>query len=188
MELQNYIKYSTKTVNCTITYFHEFENLGYTFAYNLAGKESLYLYNSNYLPLILENCLKLYFEKLLIINKLTKKDLALLEPNKSLYNLKVHNVLKMVLINNILAGEKTNRNTNLQDVIRSFIQKEIYNLVLDFQKTRLNYFTNLGNNIKKIKQEAKNKIQEKKNRKFEVYKLCNNKLNLDILTNINEFL
>jgi hypothetical protein len=188
MELQNYIKYSTKQLNCTITYFHEFESLGYTFNFELAGKVSLYLFNSNYLPLILDDCLKLYFKKLLKFNKLTKKDLALLEPNKSLYNLKVHNVLKMVLVNNILAGEKTNRNTNLQDVIRSFIQKEINNLVLEFQKTRLNYFTNLGNNIKKIKQEAKTKIQEKKDRKFEVYKLSNNKLNLDILTNINEFL
>jgi hypothetical protein len=188
MELQNYIKYSTKTVNCTITYFHEFENIGGVFNYNLNGKESLYLFNSNYLPLILENCLKLYFEKLLIINKLTKKDLALLEPNKSLYNLKVHNVLKMVLVNNILAGEKTNRNTDLQDVIRSFIQRNIYSLVLDFQKTRLNYFTNLGNNIKKIKQEVKSKIQEKKNRKFEVYKLSNNKLNMDVYNIINEFL
>lgn len=188
MELQNYIKYSTKPLNCTITYYYFFENIGYTFGYSLAGKESLYIFNSNYLPLILENCLKLYFEKLRFFNKLKKKDLALLEPNKSLYNLKVNNVLKSVLINNLLLGEKTNRNTNLQDVIRSFIQRNIYNLVLDFQKTRLNYFTNLGNNIKKIKQEIKSKIQEKKDRKFELYKLSNNKLNLDVYNIINEFL
>lgn len=187
MSLEKYVNYSTKTTNSTITYFYEFESL-LTFRFVISGKESKYFYFNNYLNFIFEKSYKEYLTKYTELRVLKKKELALLEPNKTLYNLKVNNVLKSVLINNVLLQQKTTKHEDQEELQRYIIERYVRNNILEFEKLKLSYFLNLSKNIVKLNKELKEKIQEKKNIKFEVYKIGNNRLNLDVYSIINSFL
>ena len=188
MSIENYLEYSTKKMNSNITYFYEFERYNLSYTFNIYGTESKYFYHNKFLPFFFENCLINYFKKKNELIKLKKKDLALIEPNVSLYHMKVNNVLKQTLINNILLDRKTYIHDTHEETIRYFISQELNRIIVKYQEIRTNYFIIMSNNIKQIKKEINLEIQKRKDRKFEVYSLCNNRLNLDVFSIINEYL
>lgn len=188
MALENYFNYSAKKMNSNITYIHQFDNLDLTYTININGELSKYYFHNNFISHFLENCLNNYFKKKGELAELTKKELALIEPNVKLYNLKVNNVLKRVLQNNILLDRRTHIDEDSEDIIRHFIYYDIRREIYKYEEMKIHYFLMMSNNIKNIKKGTKNEIQKKKDRRFELYILCNNKLNLDVFNIINEYL